>query len=96
MSATQRVCLLLASLVLGACIDHGPEPQEAPADAARAARALMPELRRDLEALVRIPSVSVPGVIGRWKSANWASIVTRGSTTISGNLRFSSASFKRQ
>lgn len=34
-----------------------------PADAARAARALMPELRRDLEALVRIPSVSVPGVI---------------------------------
>ncbi|UUY03902.1 M20/M25/M40 family metallo-hydrolase [Svornostia abyssi] len=34
-----------------------------PADAARAARALMPELRRDLEALVRIPSVSVPGII---------------------------------
>ena len=27
-------------------------------------RGLMPELRRDLEALVRIPSVSVPGVVG--------------------------------
>ena len=32
-------------------------------DAAAAARGLMPELRRDLEALVRIPSVSVPGRI---------------------------------
>ena len=41
-------------------------------------------------------TVSVPGVIGRWMSANCASIVTRGSTTISGNLRFSSASFSRQ
>ena len=30
-------------------------------DAAGRARALMPELRRELEALVRIPSVSVPG-----------------------------------
>lgn len=30
---------------------------------ARRVRALMPELRRDLEDLVRIPSVSVPGVI---------------------------------
>ncbi len=36
---------------------------QTPAEAASAARALMPELRRDLEALVRIPSVSVPGVI---------------------------------
>lgn len=32
-------------------------------DAVRAVRALLPELRRDLEALVRIPSVSVPGRI---------------------------------
>jgi Sodium:sulfate symporter transmembrane region len=32
-------------------------------DGAGAARALMPQLRTDLEALVRIPSVSVPGRI---------------------------------
>lgn len=31
---------------------------------AHTVRAMMPELRRDLEALVRIPSVSVPGEIG--------------------------------
>ena len=30
-------------------------------DAATRVRALMPELRADLEALVRIPSVSAPG-----------------------------------
>ena len=35
----------------------GPEPD------ADVVRALMPELRRDLDALVRIPSVSLPGVI---------------------------------
>lgn len=43
--------------------DTPAQPTAASADAARAARALMPELRRDLETLVRIPSVSVPGVI---------------------------------
>src|SRR3954469_4304303 len=32
--------------------------------AADEVRRLMPELRRDLEALVRIPSVSVPGELG--------------------------------
>lgn len=34
-------------------------------DAAARARELMPELRRDLEALVRIPSISVPGTVDR-------------------------------
>jgi cysteinylglycine-S-conjugate dipeptidase len=38
-----------------------PGPADAPSDVGDAARALMPELRRDLEALARIPSVSVPG-----------------------------------
>jgi acetylornithine deacetylase/succinyl-diaminopimelate desuccinylase-like protein len=37
---------------------------DAARDAADATRALLPELRRDLEALVRIPSVSVPGEVG--------------------------------
>ena len=42
----------------------GDEAQRAPGiDAAAAVRALMPGLRRDLETLVRIPSVSVPGRI---------------------------------
>jgi cysteinylglycine-S-conjugate dipeptidase len=39
-----------------------PDPDARP-DVASAARALLPELREQLEALVRIPSVSVPGQI---------------------------------
>jgi len=42
---------------------------DAARDAADATRALLPELRRDLEALVRIPSVSVPGEVGAIKIA---------------------------
>jgi acetylornithine deacetylase/succinyl-diaminopimelate desuccinylase-like protein len=38
--------------------------RESVVEATTAVRALMPELRRDLEALVRIPSVSVPGELG--------------------------------
>ncbi len=43
--------------------DTRPHPADVPSDIASAARALMPELRQQLEALVRIPSVSVSGQI---------------------------------
>src|SRR4051794_13244295 len=42
---------------------HPPTPAASSRSSSDRVRALMPELRRDLEALVRIPSVSVPGVI---------------------------------